>query len=392
MAVTLDDLRNMRPGYLNPDLVPKSGTPIARPDNITDNPMAVTRRTFRNVLEPNVFEGVSTFKGVVLQVQGANAQSTTQTSDSDRYLYRCMIPELDMGKPNPFSVNDRSRYSQICNYFYSTPFYSVKSLAVNEAPAPVGSIVHIRFQDPNRAVGYVVGVEEPGNFNLNEIGTLRAREAHGAAQAPGPPPTSYPESTREAFDGRTADKEKYTTEITEAFGINLKDAEAIYEAAANLGIDPAHLANAVNAETRMDPSSQNPEHCADAGVVPCAVGVIQFVGSTLDEMNAQNGTTYTQKQIAGMSIEEQMPLVQQYFELPRIKDKFTMGQQPSQSDVHMAIFHPPAIGAGPDYPIYDDWVEKHGTEEANSISARNYDIYFANDYYHLLNQHRAIEP
>ena len=121
MPADINKYRNIMPGTLNPDLTPRSGTPIARPSNIIDDPMAVYRRTFRNIVSPNIFEGVNTFRGIVLQVFKANGSvidDFTTDVGGDVLVYRCMIPELDLDKPNPFSASSAEEYANICSFCY----------------------------------------------------------------------------------------------------------------------------------------------------------------------------------------------------------------------------------------------------------------------------------
>ena len=55
----------LRPGQLNPILY-SSKTPIASRDKITDNPMGVYTKALSNLMNPNVFEGVTQYKAQVL--------------------------------------------------------------------------------------------------------------------------------------------------------------------------------------------------------------------------------------------------------------------------------------------------------------------------------------
>ena len=192
MAADISRYRNLMPGALNPNLTPRSGTPIARPDNITDDSMAVYRRTFRNIVSPNIFEGVNTFRGIVLQVftpDGNVVDNISQENSGDSLVYRCMIPELDLDKPNPFAASSKEEYINICNFCYPASYAAMMSNnALGMAVAPIGSIVHIRFDDPSKTFGVVTGIEALGQLDIETCfgPNAGAREAHNSGGPIGP--------------------------------------------------------------------------------------------------------------------------------------------------------------------------------------------------------------
>jgi hypothetical protein len=121
------------------------------------------------------------------------------------------------------------------------------------------------------------------------------------------------------------------TDIVAAYKISPSFASKIVEVAGRLGVDPAHLANVINFESRFSPSIQN--------AISGATGLIQFMPNTAAELGTTTGT------LAAMSAEQQMEYVYRYFALPRIKQ---YGPLRTQEDVYMAVFYPVAIGK-PDY-------------------------------------------
>lgn len=176
--------RNILPGQLNPELTPKIGTPIARPSNITDDASAVHRKTMSNLVAPNVFEGVTTFRAIVLcpyiEAGGTLTEFTGQ-STGDSISLRCMIPELHLGLPNPFSARDLDEFKEISSTFY--PIYGVPESRKKTEFEPVprrGSIVEVRFDDPNKSIGYAVTVAKRVDAANPDEEPQGSRHTHGA--------------------------------------------------------------------------------------------------------------------------------------------------------------------------------------------------------------------
>ena len=178
--MSFEKYRNILPGQLNPELTPKIGTPIARPSNITDSAAAVHRKTMSNLVAPNVFEGVTTFRAIVLcpyiEDGGALTELTNQ-SPGESISFRCMIPELHLGLPNPFSARDEDEFKEISSTFY--PIYGVPESRKSEfnSGAPLGSIVEVRFDDPNKSIGYVVAVSKRVDLGNYAPGQQSGRNA-----------------------------------------------------------------------------------------------------------------------------------------------------------------------------------------------------------------------
>ncbi len=162
----LTKLRLIYPGQFNPDLVEKSGTPIARPGNIIDNPMAVYSKALSNALGPNIFEGVSTMRGVVLLAEenipdAANTRTDPDSSTTTRTV-QVMIPELHLEKPNPFLASSLTEYTQLVNLHY--PTYRVVDDFNVVTRLSAGNTVHVTFQDANKSVGIVTSVENADSY------------------------------------------------------------------------------------------------------------------------------------------------------------------------------------------------------------------------------------
>ena len=193
------DYRNILPGQLNPELVPVVGTPIARPSNIIDDQMAVYRRSMKNVFSPNVFQGVTTFRAIVLyaaSTEGSDAilggiqnvnnvlvklnlnlRDTDPFSTKIQYMAsgetvvaRCMIPEINLHCPNPFLATSAQQFIDVSKTFY--PIFSTDQGMDNNSFGGLraGTIVTVRFDDPNKSIGYITNILHPAaNHVLKDI-------------------------------------------------------------------------------------------------------------------------------------------------------------------------------------------------------------------------------
>ena len=370
MPVDINKYRNIMPGTLNPDLTPRSGTPIARPSNIIDDPMAVYRRTFRNIVSPNIFEGVNTFRGIVLQVfktNGSVVNDFTSDVDGDVLVYRCMIPELDLDKPNPFAASSIDEYANICSFCYPAVYTAMNASGpVSFKAAPIGSVVHIRFDDPSKTFGIVTGIEALADLNLlNALGLsggTRGLHNNGTAL---PALPGINEGSGAAY---ISEREQFADalELLDAYPqLTPELANKIVEVGNNLEppVDPAWLANVINYETgyTFDPSTVN---------AIGATGLIQFLGSTA------KGLGTTTEDLAVMSASDQMDFVQDYFQ-NKIDEN---GPILNANDAFMAVFYPPAMGAGPDFSIYDHAAKTRSIQFAEDIKNANRGITTSGQY------------
>ena len=157
---------NIVSGQINPGLVRSSITPIARPYSITDDPLAVYRKTMKNIMSPSIFDDVTTFRAIVLgKFEGPAEQSPLAQffqaigmSVNQVPYFICMIPELHSYLPNPYlSIQDPDTFIRKLERF---PIFSPASgLTVGESEdlegVIEGDLVEIRFDDPQKVVGYV---------------------------------------------------------------------------------------------------------------------------------------------------------------------------------------------------------------------------------------------
>lgn len=112
-------------------------------------------------------------------------------------------------------------------------------------------------------------------------------------------------------------------DIAAAYPVNPGEAAAVVEIARRLRIDPAWLANAIQAESRWNPAARNPNSGAS--------GLIQFMPKTAEGMGV------TPAQLRGMTVGQQLPYVLRFLSP-------YAGKMQSQADVYLAIFYPRFLG------------------------------------------------
>ena len=366
----LAKLARIYPGQVNPDLAEKSGTPIARPGNIIDNSLSIYGKALSNALGPDIFEGVSTFRGIVLTPKfeipdAANIISNPDQSDKTEFV-KVMIPELHLEKPNPFGARNLAEYMDLVNTHYQP--YTLLS----DAPIKVGSLVHVTFQDANKTVGRVTFVEKGTGFSEFNASTFSESNRQSAAASNNlsnsqylPPISGINVGTSAAY---TSERLQFADaqELLDAYPqLSPELANKIVEVGNNLEppVDPAWLANVINFETgyTFDASTVN-----QIG----ATGLIQFLGSTAQDL----GTTT--EALAGMSEVEQMKFVEKYFQ-QKIDEN---GPIENANDAFMAVFYPPAMGSGPDFSIYDHAARTRGVQFAEAIKSGNRGITTSGQY------------
>ena len=187
---TINDYVNIRPGQYNPDLTVKSGTPVARPSNIADNPMAVYSKALSNALGPDIFEGVNVLRGIVLLRYVRQDPDSLALGEPQAYA-RVMVPELHYGKINPFMTSTLEEYVKVSEKFY--PRFPVISSVDNVASLGSlgpGAEVLVTFRDPNKSFGEITFIDtRTGPFALaKETFTAQGRSARlSFTQAPQSP-------------------------------------------------------------------------------------------------------------------------------------------------------------------------------------------------------------
>ena len=155
----INDLTMIRPGQLNPDLTTKSGTPVTRPSNIIDNPMATYSKALSNALGPDVFEGVNVFRGVVLLASAVPDSEGDTGSPTESRQASVMIPELHYEKINPFLANNLQEFVNITRKFY--PVFPIIQNAENVSKIiGTGVEVLVTFRDANKSVGEITFIDK----------------------------------------------------------------------------------------------------------------------------------------------------------------------------------------------------------------------------------------
>jgi len=101
------------------------------------------------------------------------------------------------------------------------------------------------------------------------------------------------------------------------------------------GLDPSYLAAVMRFESGIDPKAQNPSS-------KCT-GLIQFCKTARDMLGVTNDD------LMKMSAEEQLPLVEKYFEYVQRQKKV---RRTSLEDHYMAVFAPSFIGSSPSATVY----------------------------------------
>ncbi|ENY6783298.1 hypothetical protein ACF1CY_000713 [Providencia rettgeri] len=95
-----------------------------------------------------------------------------------------------------------------------------------------------------------------------------------------------------------------------------------------------------------------------------AVGLIQFTGTAITQINNIHNKNYTKQSLALMDELEQLDVVKLYF----LSNKLILNRVKSPDDVYLFIFCPEAVGQDDDYPMYSiekDKSDGKGFYEAN---------------------------
>lgn len=370
--INIAKLTKIYPGQINPDLAEKSGTPIARPGNIIDNSVSVYSKALSNALGPDIFEGVSTFRGIALtpiyKIYDSSNILTSPDDSNVTEVIKVMIPELMLEKPNPFMARNLEEYTDLVNKHYQ-PYTILGYTGVTLQP---GSLVHVTFQDANKTIGTVTFIEQKEGINNFGQSTFSESNRQSAAASNNlsnsqylPPISGINVGTSAAYTSerlQLADAQ----ELLDAYPqLSPELANKIVEVGNNLEppVDPAWLANVINFETgyTFDASTVN-----QIG----ATGLIQFLDSTAQDL----GTTT--EALAGMSEVEQMKFVEKYFQ-QKIDEN---GPIENANDAFMAVFYPPAMGSGPDFSIYDHAARTRGVQFAEAIKSGNRGITTSGQY------------
>ena len=204
---------NFISGQLNPGLVPRSSIPIGRPHIISDDPLALYRKTMATNLAPNIFDGVTVFRGIVLYTFPVSHEEYSlfglasdffgmRASEDDFKFFSCMIPELHAHLPNPYTtgfINEEEFIKKLELFPIFEPGGTDTQDYSSLSGIESGAIVEIQFSSPNRTYGYVsrlIAQPDSGIVPTIEIsasgafgsGDAAARLAAGQAVGEGPCP------------------------------------------------------------------------------------------------------------------------------------------------------------------------------------------------------------
>ena len=164
----------LKPGQLNP-LNFSLKTPIATPDKIIDNPMAVYGQSISNLMNANLFEGVTQFKAQVLLsvdseeengglwqlIRSTLPESLVGSIAPQNKFCICRIPEIHQAfvDPNLYEDGDPKKIKAILRH----PVFEVNISRLDKEKSEKltigpGSIVNVTFFDALLRTGEVTGV------------------------------------------------------------------------------------------------------------------------------------------------------------------------------------------------------------------------------------------
>lgn len=183
----------LKPGQLNP-LNFSLRTPIATPDKIIDNPMAVYGQSISNLMNANLFEGVTQFKAQVLLsvdseeengglwqlIRSTLPESLVGNAAPQNKFCICRIPEIHQAfvDPNLYEDGDPKKIKAILRH----PVFEVnisrldkeKNQKLTIGP---GSIVNVTFFDALMRTGEITGVILDSNDSSPLISGGGARDS-----------------------------------------------------------------------------------------------------------------------------------------------------------------------------------------------------------------------
>lgn len=117
--------------------------------------------------------------------------------------------------------------------------------------------------------------------------------------------------------------------------------EKVRYVAASLEIPPEWLMAVMYTESRFHPGIVNRRGSG-------AVGLIQFMASTLKDLNRRMGTRYYMRDVKRMTAIQQMELVQAYLEM--VQERY--GPFRSMTDLYLGVLYPKALARPRELPCY----------------------------------------
>lgn len=163
-------------------------------------------------------------------------------------------------------------------------------------------------------------------------------------------------------------------------------ANEIVAVAGRLNTNPFWLANLINFETGGEFSSKTTNKAGSS-----AVGLIQFMDFTAASLlgldpgpRGSKNRKESRLKFLAMSSKEQMKWVEIYLK------KFSSSGFPNPTDLYMAVFFPKAIGRGPNYNIYNWYVQNKGLAAAEHFKKVNPGVITAGDYTKWANKNAKL--
>jgi len=343
--------------------------------DLSMSPLSIIGNAALKGLRPNILSKSRKFPAIVLlpfQAPHSDVAGAHEPAGSSEKVQACkaFVPTLHAACLNPFSVTDTILRAALISSF---PTFYAETDALE--PLVPGSLIEVSFDNKydNWSSGIIKeiilarpvdmpdwAVDVPGATDLfNNWPSVVGRGITMMRNIfTGP-------DTQACSEWRTADQ------ILAAYPhIDTALSKKIEEVALRLRMDPGWLANAINYESRFDPSIRNKKGSG-------ATGLIQFMGFTAKRL----GTTTDA--LAKMGAVEQMDWVEKYFE-PHA------GKLNSQSDIYAAIFFPLAVGSGPGFDIYNHYLVNEGQAKADIFLSQNGGIRTMGDYTNNANKNAKL--
>tara|TARA_R110000822_G_scaffold154411_2_gene294031 strand:- start:11483 stop:12655 length:1173 start_codon:yes stop_codon:yes gene_type:complete len=324
--------------------------------DLSNSPMSVIGNSITKSLAPNIFANKRFYPAIVLMPFMATKQNFTSAAGDTHMISglqacKAICPTVHTAAINPFSIANESKRAIAISHFPT--FVSAADLS---APLVPGCIIEVSFDNPwnHWGTGTIRRVIKARPNTLPEWAGSITQSAMslfgtgaptaGGGYLPDPQNCNAPRSAQAIFEAYKSVGSQF---------MNIDIANKIVAVANSLKMkDPGWLANVIYFETArsFDPSIVNPIG---------ATGLIQFTKTTASGL----GTTTIS--LAKMSSIEQLDWVEKYF---KNVGGVNLG---SQADVFAAVFMPVGIGKGPNFNIYNYFLQKKGAAYADNVRKNN---------------------
>jgi len=188
--------KSLRPGQLNP-ISYSLRNPIATPDKIIDDPMSVYRQSLSNLMNPNVFEGVTEFKAQVLHAFPpieeeasplwnliSSILPTSAGASAPKVGYCiCRIPEIHQTfiDPNLYEDGDSRKAKALIRHPIFELNFTKLGISEQAIPGP-GSIVTVSFSDSLLKTGEITNIVFNSGEKSNNGAFGGTRDAHSSGR------------------------------------------------------------------------------------------------------------------------------------------------------------------------------------------------------------------